>query len=259
MTRLDLGAAPAWLTARPIAHRGLHDRAAGRIENSLAAARAAIAGRFAIECDVRLSADETVMVFHDADLGRLCGRDGRVDENSAQALTRIPLLDAADGETIPTLASFLAVVSGRVPLVVEVKSGFDGDLRVVRRTLDGLAGYDGPVAVKSFDPAIVAEVARLAPHLPRGFVGEAVYDHPEWEFLEPTRKHALANLLHLDDTRPHFLSWYQRDLPCAGPYLYRRLAGLPVMSWTVRDRETARRVLAHADQIVFEGFDPEAV
>ena len=64
-------AAPDWLTARPIAHRGLHDRAASRPENTLAAARAAVAGGFAIECDVQLSADGEAMVFHDAALGRL--------------------------------------------------------------------------------------------------------------------------------------------------------------------------------------------
>ena len=48
-----------------IAHRGLWGR--GVPENSLAAAAAAIGGGFAIECDVRLSRDGTVIVFHDAD------------------------------------------------------------------------------------------------------------------------------------------------------------------------------------------------
>ena len=66
-----------WLVARPIAHRGLHDAAKGIIENSLAAARAAIAGNYAIECDAQLSADGEAVVFHDDTLDRLTeARDG---------------------------------------------------------------------------------------------------------------------------------------------------------------------------------------
>jgi glycerophosphoryl diester phosphodiesterase len=68
--------APAWLTERPIAHRGLHDRAAGILENTLSAADAAIARRFPIECDVQLSADGEAMVFHDHTLDRLTTERG---------------------------------------------------------------------------------------------------------------------------------------------------------------------------------------
>ena len=75
----DLG----WLVARPIAHRGLHDIAAGVIENSASAAEAAIAGNFGIECDVQLSADGQAVVFHDFVLDRLTGEKGRVIERKA--------------------------------------------------------------------------------------------------------------------------------------------------------------------------------
>ena len=67
--------APEWLVARPIAHRGLHDPAAGLIENTLAAADAAIAGGYAIECDVQDTADGEAVVFHDFTLDRLTRRE----------------------------------------------------------------------------------------------------------------------------------------------------------------------------------------
>src|SRR5688572_5860319 len=60
-----------WLTARPIAHRGLHDAADGVIENTASAFQAAIAENYAIECDLQISADGEAMVHHDAALGRL--------------------------------------------------------------------------------------------------------------------------------------------------------------------------------------------
>ena len=98
--------APSWLIERPIAHRGLHDSANGVIENTLRAAEAAIAGGFAIECDIQLSADGEAIVFHDETLDRL------TDATRA----RFPALSAAEiakvringsGEPPPTFAAFL--------------------------------------------------------------------------------------------------------------------------------------------------------
>lgn len=246
--------APAWLTARPIAHRGLHDRAAGRPENTLAAARAAIARGYAIECDVQLSADGEAMVFHDDTLGRLTGIAGPVGARDAAALSALAV--AGTGERIPTLPAYLAAIAGLVPLIVEVKSRFSGDPALMRRVAEVVAGYAGPVAVKSFDPALVAELADLAPAIPRGIVGETNQDDPSYASLPPSLRRSLANLLHLRESRPDFLSWRVGDLPCAPAYLCRLLGGMPVMAWTVRTEDQRALAAAHADQMVFEGFEP---
>ncbi len=124
--------APAWLTARPIASRGLHVRTAGIIENTVGAARAAIAGGFAIECDVQLTRDLEAVVFHDFALERLTEGTGRVIERTAAELAAIPMRGTTD--RIMPLSAFLAELGGRVPLVCEIKSSFDGDLRLTRRT-----------------------------------------------------------------------------------------------------------------------------
>lgn len=244
-----------WLTARPIAHRGLHDRAAGRPENTLAAARAAVAGGFAIECDVQLSADGEAMVFHDAALGRLTEASERVGETSAEALRRLAV--AGSSERIPTLPDFLAAVAGAVPVIVEIKSAYDGDLRLTRRTAEVAAAYDGPLALKSFDPEVVAALrAGLPARIPRGIVAESNQDDPVYATLTEARRRSLRDLLHFEETRPDFLSWRVDDLPCAPTYLGRLLAGLPVMAWTVRNPDQRANAQAHADQMVFEGFVP---
>lgn len=246
--------APGWLVARPIAHRGLHDRDAGRAENTIGAAEAAIARGFAIECDIQLSADGDAMVFHDGELDRLTETAGPVRDRTAAELGALPVAGTAD--RIPTLTSFLDRIGGRTPVVIEVKSRFDGDERLARRMAGVLAGRSAPIAAKSFDPAIVSLLRRIAPDLPRGIVAQSRYEEAEWLRLDPARRHGMANLLHWGETEPDFLSWRGRDLPAGPPFLARRLAGAPIMTWTIRSLDDARCVGAHADQIVFEGFQP---
>ncbi|MDO9425611.1 MAG: glycerophosphodiester phosphodiesterase family protein [Methylobacterium sp.] len=246
--------APAWLTARPIAHRGLHDRAAGVPENTVAAAEAAIRGSYAIECDVQRSADGEAMVFHDAGLGRLTGVSDPVDSLTAAALSDLAV--AGSSERIPTLPDFLGAIAGRTPLVIEVKSHYAKDLRLMERVAELALAYDGPVAVKSFDPHLVTALRDLAPTIPRGIVGETRQDDPAYAALPPSLRRSLSDLLHFDETAPDFLSWRVDDLPCAPTHLCRLLGARPVMTWTVRNPDQRRHAEAHADQMVFEGFLP---
>lgn len=251
----------SWLTARPIAHRGLHDASRGVIENSIAAARAAIAGGYAIECDVQRTKDGDLVVFHDDTLERLTASAGRVCDASAEALERIRLRGA--DETIPRFADFLAAIGGRTPLVVEIKSGFDGDRTTARRAAELLAAYEGPAAIESFDPDPIAFLRESADawgigHVPLGMVGEARYETDDWTALSAERRTEMTHFLHYPRTRPEFLSWNIADLPHAIPLLAREALRIPVTTWTVRSPKQAAFANRWADQIVFEGFNPEA-
>ncbi|WP_414471258.1 glycerophosphodiester phosphodiesterase family protein [Microvirga sp. M2] len=247
---------PEWLVAKPIAHRGLHDKANGIVENTISAAEAAIAHGFPIELDVQLTADNDVIVFHDFDLDRVTGETGLVAERNLSALAGIEISGTLGGDRIPSLKDYLARIAGRTPLVIEVKSKFDGDMRLTKRVIEILADYSGPFVVKSFDPDIVAYLRQNAPHITRGFIGELEYASKADSFLSPEKKHRMANLLHFEETQPHFLSWRVKDLPCASAYLSRLLGQIPVMTWTVRNPEDRAKAEKHADQMVFEGFIP---
>lgn len=249
----------SWMTARPIAHRGLHDAAKGVIENSISAARAAIAAGYAIECDVQLSADGELFVFHDETLERLTAGAGKVAARTANELSRLTLRGARDA--IPRFSDFLAAISGRTALVVEIKSGFDGDTTAAQRVAEALAHYTGPVAVESFDPDQIAflrarAAARGVAQIPLGVVGEAHYTEEDWPQLSPAQRAELEHFLHYRRTLPDFLSWRVRDLPHAIPLLLRDALKLPVTAWTVRTRDMAARARQWTDQIVFEGFTP---
>jgi glycerophosphoryl diester phosphodiesterase len=253
------GPALDWLTARPIAHRGLHDAGRGLIENSIGAARAAVAAGYGIECDVQAASDGGVVVFHDDGLERLTGRSGEVNAFTTRALAEMAL--AGTGEKIPTLEDFLAEIRGRTPLVIELKSRFDGSLAAARRVAELLSGYDGPVVVESFDPEPIAFLRERGPglgiaHVPLGMVGEAAYDAQDWRVLSPAQRQEMTHFLHYPRTRPDFLSWNVADMPHAIPFLARAALGLPVTAWTVRSAEQATAARRWADQIVFEGFTP---
>ena len=242
------GPSPDWLVARPIAHRGLHG--GGVVENSLGAARAAIERGFAIECDVQLTRDGDALVFHDATLDRLTGARGAVADRPAAELRGLDY--AAGHDRLATLSDLLDLVAGRVPLVCEVKSAFDSDVRLADRVARLARAYAGPFAIKCFDPAVVAHL-RAAPPCPLGIVAEARYDDAEWAHLPVGLKRELSAFLHFEATRPDFLSYRVDDLPHAVPHLLRIGLGLPVMAWTVRRPQQRALADAWADQIVFEG------
>jgi glycerophosphoryl diester phosphodiesterase len=244
----------SWLTARPIAHRGLHDAAAGTIENTASAFTAAIAGGYAIETDVQISADGEAMVHHDDALGRLTEGSEALARMNAAALQAVRFKATAD--RILTLSELCALVDGRTPLVIELKSRFDGDLRLAGRTAEILKAYRGPAAVMSFDPAPIAALRHIAPQIPRGIVAERHYTHHEWDRLSAAEKFRLAFVLHAPRTRPHFVAYSVKDLPSPAPWLARHVFGLPLLTWTVRSDSDRARAARFADQMIFEGFRP---
>jgi glycerophosphoryl diester phosphodiesterase len=241
-----------WLTARPIAHRGLHNAGKGIIENTASAATAAIEGQYGIECDLQISADGEAMVFHDDTLDRLTEQRGPLAALTASELRQVRYRNSSD--RIITLGELLDLVAGRATLVIELKSRFDGDTRVAQRAAQVLKSYAGPAALMSFDPALVEAVREAAPDVVRGIVAERKYDHPEWNFLPALRKRYLAFLLHARRTRPQFVAYHVGDLPSLGPGIARALFELPLLTWTVRTTDDLRRAKRYADQIIFEGF-----
>ena len=244
----------SWIAERPVAHRGLHDAEAGVIENTASAFAAAMAGGYAMECDVQISADGEAMVFHDDTLDRLVDASGRVDAFSASALRALPM--KAGGDRMIGLGDLCDLVGGRSPLIVEIKAGWGEDRRLEKRVAQILTSYKGPVAMMSFDPGSTAAIRAIAPSLPRGVVQESVYGEAGFDFLSRCQKFALGHLLHLPQSRPDFLAWYVGDLDHATVKVARNLLKYPMLTWTVRTPADQARAGLFADQMIFEGFRP---
>lgn len=235
---------------RPIAHRAYHDRAAGRPENSLEAIRAAVDAGYGIEVDVQLTADGEALVFHDHDLDRLTGTEGPVRARTLSEIRALTLLGGASAP--PTLGEALREIAGRVPLLVEIKDQ-DGAMGPDVGPLEAavakaLAGYDGPVAVMSFNPHSVAEMARLAPDLPRGLTTEWT-----WKDVPPAVRERLRQIQDYEPTGASFISHNAADLhrPRVAEL---KDQGAAILCWTIRSPAAERAARQVAHNITFEGY-----
>jgi glycerophosphoryl diester phosphodiesterase len=216
------------------AHRGLHRP--GIPENSLAAFRAAIEAGAGIECDVRLSADGEVMVFHDHDLRRMCASGLAVEATLGDVLAGQKLFDS--GEHIPRLIELLDLVGGRVPTLIEMKCRGGNAARLADSVAAKLAGYNGPVGVMSFEPKIVRWFSRHRPDLTRGLViSQRASAFDRWRSIRMAAPQFLAV-----DRQTLGRTWVARER-------YRRW----VYSWTVRTSAERKTAEIHADALIWEG------
>ena len=238
-----------WLIARPFAHRGLHD-GKSIIENTPSAFAAAIAGRYGIECDLQISSDGEAMVYHDDALGRLTEGSAHVASMTAAELKRVPF--KASRDRMITLGELCDLAAARSTLLIELKSHCDGDRRLPTRAAAVLAGYRGPAAVMSFDPAQMAAFKQAAPALLRGLVAERRKRRDE----APAAGWSLLYGGHVLRMRPQFIAYAVKDLPTAVTSLARKVLRLPILAWTVRNPTERQIGELHADQIIFEGFRP---
>ena len=215
------------------AHRGLHGP--GVPENSMAAFRAAMEAGAGIECDVRLSADGEVMVFHDPDLRRICSLPLEFEATEAAFLAGQRL--AGTGETIPRLFDLLDLVGGRVPLLIELKTRNGNAGRLAAAVAAALARYDGPVGVMSFDPEAGRELKRDATHLRRGLV---ISD----------RASALRRWHSMAIASPHFLAI---DFAAVRRgWVARSRSARQVYCWTIRTAANRETAAVHADALIWE-------
>ena len=239
---------------RPIAHRGLHNRDAGVIENTGPAFRAAIAGGYGIECDLQPASDGTPMVFHDRSLKRLIDADGLISERSPADLARLRYR----GQDTPILpyTEFLAMVGGRVPLLVEIKSEWDEPHPGFLEAIAAITGtYQGPLALMSFDPAVMARCRDLAPAVPRGIIA-CDYTVNNWwpNKIDASRAISLTYLLESRDAAPDFFAYHVRALPTPVTRFTRDGLGLPLFTWTVRSERERAIAAQWADAPIFEGY-----
>lgn len=235
----------SWLTAKPVAHRGYHDLNDRRWENTLSAFAAAVERGYAIECDVHLSSDNVPVVIHDDDLKRLTGADGFVWQRTVAELATLRVGGTADH--VPTLAEVLALVAGRVPLVVELKGTPGHDTGLVASVGALLKNYKGKVAIMSFDHWLIRDFARDAPGIPGGLTAYG-RENKLIEAHFSMLAHDLA-----------FTSYAAGDLPNPFVTFVRDRLKMPVITWTIRDQPAIDITFRYADQMTFEGFEPETM
>lgn len=243
---------PKKITPDPIlmcdyAHRGLHGD--GLPENSLAAFDRACDAGFGIELDVQLSSDGTVMVFHDATLVRMTGREGKLCDYPADELRQMRLADTA--ETIPTLAEVLALVGGRVPLLVELK-GESTNVSLCPKVAALLRDYKGPYCIESFNPLLLGEMKKHLPNALRGML----YTNLCRDQKEVTLRNVLLSAMALNVVaKPDFIAYnnlYRHALPVK---ITTKLFRAPHFVWTMRGDAERAEARSYNEHAIFELYD----
>lgn len=239
----------AWdlLFAPPVAHRGLWSPD-GPPENSLAAFKAACEAGYGIELDVQLSADGEAMVFHDEDLKRMTGVEGRLSDHTRAQLSELRLAGADD--RIPTLREALNLVGRKALVHIELKTPYGHVGPLEQRVHEIIIDHAGPVCVIGFNPYSHAWFAERFPGVLRGLDS---YSYARAPHLAEAQRQSFARLEHVAIARPHFLALGLDMLPSPLADEH-RARGLPVIAWTVRRPEQWAAIREHCDNLIFEGF-----
>lgn len=236
---------------RQFAHRGLHGE--GVVENSLSAFKKAAEQGFGIELDIRLCRDGELVVFHDEDLFRVCGIEGRVVDYTADELASFKLGRTDEG--IPTFRQVLELVDGAVPLLIEIKNDI-GEGNVAEKFVQVIEGYKGEYIVESFNPLALRTVRKARPDILLGILS-CQYSKEE-KYKGKLLFRLLENLRFNFLFRPDFIA-YERSGRANRPLRFlRKTFGTPLYAWTVRSAEEEREAISDGfDSVIFEGYIPE--
>lgn len=248
---MDIQLDEPFITKNFIAHKGLFDHQTP--ENSLTAFQNAVDKNYIIECDVRIIADGTVVVFHDEQLSRMTGRDGYVKNLTKENLTDYKLLDT--NECIPTLEQVLALVDGKVGILIDLK---DTQIRVgqlEKAVCKLIRHYKGEVAIQSFNPLSLEWFAKYSPNVLRGQIS-SFFKGPDYKGVSSFRKYMLKRLKLNKRSKPNFISYDINDLPNR---FVKKYKDLPIIGWTVTSQEQYRKSFNDVANIIFEGFTPKVV
>lgn len=235
------------------AHRGLHDNAADAPENSMAAFRKAVEAGFGMELDVQVTKDGVPVIFHDFTLNRTCGAEGKPAECTYEELQAYTLCNSV--ERIPRLADLLAMVDGRVPLIVEIKAE-TADVSCCTVIDEMLRAYRGAYCIESFNPMVLWWFRRNHNEAVRGqlssnFRKEGVY----WNVLHFAMTHLLFNFL----TKPDFIAYNHEFREEPGRRICRRLYRHPAAAWTIRSEQELAAAGEEFDVFIFDSFLPTGV
>lgn len=231
-----------------IAHRGLYNNKEGIVENTIKAFNKAIEKGYAIELDVQILKDGNLIVFHDDNLLRLTGKNKRVYDSTLEYIKSVNLLNT--NEKIPTLKEVLDTVLGKVPLVIEIKSGIFSH-GIEKKLYDVLKEYNGKFCIESFNPFSVLWFKNNASLVPRGLLTTKNYSSFKKFLISITNNLSFTNkLLKLD-----FLACNYKNI---NSKLIKRTKNSKIylFAYTINNEKEYEKLKDICDGIIFENFIP---
>ena len=239
----------SWIKETPIAHRGLHTKDIP--ENSLSAFENALKNNYAIELDVQFTKDKEVVVFHDENLKRITNDTRNIEDVTYDELKNLRLGNT--NEIIPTLEEVLELVDSKVAILIEIKDCKDY-IELSEKTYEILKGYEGNYAIQSFNPFILEWYKNNASEVVRGQLSGTFTEGSE--SLNSFEKFALKNMLLNFKSKPNYIGYDLEGIPKSKLESLRK-KGVPIIVWTVKNKEDMEKAYKYSDNITFENFLPK--
>ncbi len=235
-----------------IAHRGFFNNDGDAPENSLLAFALAVENNYGIELDVQLTADQKLVVFHDDDLARMCGVNKMVEDCTFNELQQYCL--AKSSQKIPLFTDALAVIGGKVPLIVEIKNSTRWQL-TSQLTAEVLDSYTGVYCVESFSPYVVNWFRKNRSHVIRGQLSTNYFkDQARMPFFH---KFVLTNLLFNGIAKPDFVAYNHKHKNQFSYKLLRKLFRVKNVAWTVKNQQELDDASDVFTCMIFDSFTPK--
>ena len=235
------------------AHRGLHNNK-DIPENSYSAFDLAVKHNYGIELDIHLTKDNVPVVFHDFTLERMCGVNFHIKDLTFDDLSKYTLKDS--NEPIPTLENVLSLVDGKVPLIIEYKTG-KMDTNICEHVQEMLDYYCGPYCIESFNPLVLFWYKSNRPSIIRGQLSaKYLYNKENDNNHGFILNFLLQNLSFNFFTRPDFIAFDHETPNLLGFQISRRLYKTPSFAWTIRSNNKLKKAYNNFDAYIFEGFLP---
>ena len=239
----------SWIKETPIAHRGLHTKDIP--ENSLSAFENALKNNYAIELDVQFTKDKEVVVFHDENLKRMTNDTRNIEDVNYDELKNLRLGNT--NEIIPTLEEVLELVDSKVAILIEIKDSKDY-IELSEKTYVIIKGYEGNYAKQSFNPFILEWYKNNASEVIRGQLSGTFTEGSE--SLNSFEKFVLKNMLLNFKSKPNYIGYELEGIPKSKLESLRK-KGVPIIVWTVKNKEDMEKAYKYSDNITFENFLPK--
>ena len=229
------------LLERPFAHRGVHNVYP---ENSIPAFEDAINLRLGIELDIHISSDGKLVVFHDDNLRRMTGVNEYIKLLPYSQIREYKLNNTQYG--IPLLSDVLALVNGKVPLLIEIKTN-NNMKKLVPALKQELSNYKGEVFIQSFDPFALRRCYKLMPNILRGQLS-SFFKNDKLKFYKkiPIKKLLLNKFAHIN-----FVSYNIENLPNK----YTNKLNVPLLAWTIKTKEEYDKAKKYANNLIVDNID----
>ena len=226
-----------------ISHRGLFDRE--KIpENSMLAFDKALEKGYSIEIDVNMTQDGYIVVFHDNSLKRMTGIKNDITTMTLSEIKKLKLLGTEN--KIPTFEDVLLQVSGKVPILIEVKPNSKYK-ELMEKLINLLEKYNGKYSIQSFDPRIVYWLKKNMPQISRGQISSKNIREVKSRILKILLGKMVFNVI----TKPNFISYQYLSIN-EKFYKKQKNKGREVIAWTLKNKEDYEKIRDYCDMVVFE-------